>query len=282
MQESLVESELFGHERGAFSGAIAAKPGLLEIAHGGTIFLDEVGELALGIQAKLLRAVESRRVMRVGGVREHEIDFRLVTATNRDLEAEVRAGRFRRDLLYRLAVATVEIPPLRERPREIEILARAFLADACRRAGRSPLSLSEAAMQRLEAHAWPGNVRELRNAMLLVAATVIGERIEPGDLRLAGAAREPGGSATDSARERSDAPRASDARLDAAAAAAGAPARPIAEEIEQLEARRMAEALAACGGVQIRAAALIGMPLRTFSTKAKQYGLSSRGPKKTS
>jgi DNA-binding NtrC family response regulator len=273
IQESLVESELFGHDKGAFSGATSTKPGLLETAHGGTVFLDELGELPLGIQAKLLRAVESRRIMRVGSVREHEVDFRLVTATNRDLQVEVQAGRFRRDLLYRLNVATVEIPPLRERPREIGILARTFLDDGCRRAERLPLALSAGAVQRLAAHPWPGNVRELRNTMLLAAATATGDVVEAGDLRLVNAASEGAAGATRGATTN-----------DAAypPSGAGRPVRPVAEELEQLEALRMAEALAACGGVQIRAAELIGMPIRTFSTKVKQYGLSGRESKKPS
>ncbi len=139
MPEALVESELFGHEKGAFSDARAAKPGLLERASGGTVFLDEVGELPLGVQAKLLRALEAKRITRLGDVREREVDLRIVAATNRDLEAEVAAGRFRRDLLFRLGAAVVELPPLRHRPREISILARAFLAAACARAGRPPL-----------------------------------------------------------------------------------------------------------------------------------------------
>jgi transcriptional regulator with GAF, ATPase, and Fis domain len=282
LQDSLVESELFGHERGAFSGAVTAKPGLLETAQGGTVFLDEVGELPAAIQAKLLRATESRRVLRVGGIREIEVDFRLVAATNRDLDAEVAAGRFRRDLLYRLAVATVEIPPLRERPRESELLARAFLDEGCRQVGRAPLALSEAAVRQLAAHDWPGNVRELRNAMLLAAATAAGDVVETVEFR----------------RTRADARAASIHRADAPSSPHAAPAGPavrpanvgarpnaapltIAEEVAQLEARRMAEALAACDGVHNRAAALIGMPLRTFTTKVKLYGLSTqRLPKK--
>jgi DNA-binding NtrC family response regulator len=274
IQESLVESELFGHEKGAFSGATSTKPGLLQTADGGTAFLDEVGELAPGIQAKLLRVVESHRITRVGSVREQAVDFRLVTATNRDLPAEVQAGRFRRDLLYRLNGATVEIPPLRDRPREIEILAREFLDEACRRAERLPLSLSASALQRLEAHGWPGNVRELRNAMQLAAATVVGDVVEAADLRLVNAVLGQGAGATGVATT-------SDAAV-RAPSSAGRPVRPIAEELEQLEALRMAEALAACGGVQIRAAELIGMPMRTFSSKVKQYGLTTRLPKKTS
>jgi len=259
LPDNLVESELFGHDKGAFSGAIATKPGLLEVAQGGTVFLDEVGELPPAVQAKLLRALESHRITRIGGIREIEVDFRLVSATNRDLPAEVHAGRFRRDLLYRLAVATVEIPPLRERPGELEILARAFLDEGCRRVERPPLALSGAAMQRLAAHAWPGNVRELRNAMLLAAATANGDPVEAEDLRLV------------------DAPPAAPAVRPPGTALG--PTRPVAQELEQLEQRRMAEALAACGGVHSHAAQLIGMPMRTFTTKVKQYGLARHGRK---
>jgi two-component system, NtrC family, response regulator AtoC len=266
IQESLVESELFGHEKGAFSGATSTKPGLLEAADRGTVFLDEVGELPLGIQAKLLRAVESRRITRVGSIREHEVDFRLVAATNRNLLADVEAGRFRRDLLYRLNAATVEIPPLRERRQEIGILSRAFLDAACRRADRSPLAFSAGAVQQLEAHHWPGNVRELRNAMMLAAATAVGDVVEAEDLHLPNAAS---GCSAGGTRVAGGAP--SSARRTVL---------PVAEELGQLEALRMAEALDACGGVRMRAAEFIGMPIRTFSTKMKQYGLARRGSKR--
>jgi len=259
IQETLAESELFGHEKGAFSGAAAAKAGLLEAAAGGTVFLDEVGELPPTVQAKLLRAVEARRVTRVGSLRERELDVRIVAATNRDLAAEVQAGRFRRDLLFRLNVATVLLPPLRERPREIAILARAFIDEACRRAARAPLEFAPAAMRVLASHAWPGNVRELRNTMSLLAVTVEGGVVTPSDLALAASATGRGASTSD----------------DDASASASA-FRPITEEVNQLEARRMAEALAATDGVHKRAAVLIGMPIRTFTTKVKLYGLRDR------
>jgi len=265
MPEALVESELFGHEKGAFSDARAAKPGLLERADGGTVFLDEVGELPLAAQAKLLRALEAKRVTRLGDVREREVDFRVVAATNRDLGAEVAAGRFRQDLLFRLSAAVIELPPLRHRPREISILARVFLAAAGARAGRPPLELSEAALQALGAYPFPGNVRELKNAMEYAAATEEGGVVEPWSLpdRIAGRASTPPA---------------------AGSAAPPAPAtrrfRPIAEELRELERARMGEALEASGGVQTRAAELLGMPIRTFGFKLKQYGLSPREAKR--
>jgi len=260
IQETLAESELFGHEKGAFSGAACTKAGLLEAAAGGTVFLDEVGELPLAVQAKLLRAVEARRVTPVGSLRERELDVRIVAATNRDLDDEVRAGRFRRDLLYRLNAATVVLPPLRERPRELVLLSRVFLDEACRRVGRAVPAIAPSAMRALAAHGWPGNVRELRNTMELVAVTVEGDVVEARDLELA---------------IRLDAP----ATLSVPVAEGSSPGpgfRPITEEVSQLEARRMAEALDATGGVHTRAAALIGMPLRTFTTKVKLYGLRAR------
>ncbi|MBL9003283.1 MAG: sigma 54-interacting transcriptional regulator [Myxococcales bacterium] len=172
LPESLAESELFGHERGAFSGAVATKVGLLEAGHGGTVFLDEVGELPLSLQAKLLRVLENKRLVRVGDTRERPVDIRIVAATNRHLDAEVKSGRFRQDLYFRLASAVIVLPPLRERPRELPILARAFLAQASAKLGREPLLLAPAALERLLRYAWPGNVRELRNAMDYAAAVV--------------------------------------------------------------------------------------------------------------
>jgi transcriptional regulator with GAF, ATPase, and Fis domain len=157
---SLIESELFGHIRGAFTGATADRAGALEAADGGTIFLDEIGELPLDLQPKLLRALERREVRRVGANDFQRVDIRVVAATNRSLAAEVDAGRFREDLYYRLAVVTVALPPLRERPDDIALLARRFAADIGRGA-----TLSPRALRAFESQAWPGNVRELRNAV---------------------------------------------------------------------------------------------------------------------
>jgi DNA-binding NtrC family response regulator len=263
--ETLVDDELFGHDKGAFSDAKAVKQGLLERAHGGTVFFDEVGELPAGAQAKLLRALEVGRVTRLGDVREREIDIRLVAATNRDLDAECRAGRFRRDLLFRLGAAVVNLPPLRHRPREVPILARMFLAEACARAGRPALEISEAALHRLAAYDWPGNVRELKNAIGYAVATLDGDAVQPWDL--------PAALAASSASQPPPPTEAKDA-----------PPRhrfvPLAEEIRQLERARIQEALEASGGVQRYAAELIGMPLRTLVLKLKQYGLQARDAKR--
>jgi transcriptional regulator with GAF, ATPase, and Fis domain len=159
---TLIESELFGHEKGSFTGAATARAGAFEEAEGGTVFLDELGELPLELQPKLLRVLEQREVRRVGSNRPRPVNVRVIAATNRELRSEVNRGSFRADLYYRLAVVTVSLPPLRDRPGDIELLARTFLEELGRRAGRT-LSLSDRALARLQASQWPGNVRELRN-----------------------------------------------------------------------------------------------------------------------
>ncbi|MBI2894866.1 MAG: sigma 54-interacting transcriptional regulator [Deltaproteobacteria bacterium] len=251
LQDNLVESELFGFARGAFTGAVNAKPGLFETATGGTLFLDEVGELSPATQAKLLRALETKKVARLGEVQEREVDIRIVAATNRDLEEEVGKGRFRADLFYRLGAATVWLPPLRDRPRELRVLADRFLEAACTRAGRELLRLSEPALRILAGYPWPGNARELKNAMDYLAATVTGAMALEAHLPerlLRGVAKS-----TEGAVE------------------------PVEDELRRIERKRMAEALESCGKSPARAARLIKMPLRTFYTKAKQYGLGRKG-----
>ncbi|HLL25765.1 MAG TPA: sigma 54-interacting transcriptional regulator, partial [Kofleriaceae bacterium] len=176
--EHLAESELFGHERGAFTGAVAAKAGMLELASGGTVFLDELGELSLAVQAKLLRVLETQELQRVGDVKLRQVDIRIVAATNRDLQHEIAAGRFRQDLFFRLGAAQVVLPPLRNRPRDLAMLARKMIATGCERLGRRPLRLSIAAMQALFLHRWPGNVRELKHAMDYAAATAPDNAVE--------------------------------------------------------------------------------------------------------
>ncbi|WP_437725804.1 sigma 54-interacting transcriptional regulator [Sorangium sp. So ce861] len=273
MPESLVESELFGYERGAFSGAAGPKPGLLEHGSGGTVFLDEIGDLSASAQAKILRAIEAKKILRLGDVREREVDIRLVAATHKDLQGEVKAGRFRQDLYYRLGAATVILPPLRERPREILALSRAFLADACARAGREEMVLSTEATELFATYAWPGNVRELKNVIEYIAATVSARIVERGHL--------PAPLAPASPRAESAPPSvapAAPAAGDAAPAARGPGRsfRPLAEEVRELERTRIAEALAAVGGVQTKAAEALHMPLRTFVLKMNRYGLAKR------
>lgn len=182
LNEALLESELFGHEKGAFTGALKQKKGKLEIAEEGTIFLDEVGELALNIQAKLLRALQEREFERVGGTRSIKADFRLIAATNRDLEASVRNGTFREDLYYRLNVISVVLPPLRQRSQDIPLLAKYFAAESGKRIRQRSIRLSSEALACLINYAWPGNVRELRN--VIERAVVLGETdsILPEDL----------------------------------------------------------------------------------------------------
>jgi two-component system response regulator AtoC len=182
--EQLFESELFGHERGAFTGASETKPGLLETAPGGTVLLDEIGELPLSLQVRLLRVLETRQVTRVGGLKPRPIDVRFVAATNRNLEVEVAAGRFRRDLYFRLNGMTLHIPPLRARPGEIEQLARIFLAQFSAQLRRPTPELDEDAQRLLKEYLWPGNVRELRNMMERAALLCAGDRVHPEHLMI--------------------------------------------------------------------------------------------------
>jgi transcriptional regulator with PAS, ATPase and Fis domain len=165
LPESILESELFGHERGAFTGADKRKAGYLETAHGGTLFLDEIGELGPSMQTRLLRVLEDHKFMRVGGREEISSDLRVIAATNRELEREVREGRFRQDLYFRLAAFIIRLPPLRERPSEIDLFAELFARQFARRMNRPRFRLTPEAMSVLRAHDWPGNVRELRNAV---------------------------------------------------------------------------------------------------------------------
>ncbi|XXZ23452.1 sigma-54 dependent transcriptional regulator [Sorangium sp. So ce307] len=182
--ESLVESELFGHEKGAFTGATTAKAGWFEAADGGTLFLDEIGDLSLPLQVKLLRVLQEREVVRLGSRQPIPIDVRLIAATNVDLEEAVTARKFREDLFYRLNVATLALPPLRERPGDILPLARYFLELYAHRLGSGPAALTTEAVGRLLEHPWPGNIRELENAMHHALLVCKGHQIAVADLRL--------------------------------------------------------------------------------------------------
>ncbi len=254
LPEQLLESELFGHERGAFSGAVAAKPGLFEQAAGGTLFLDEIGEMSPPLQAKLLRVLETKRLRRVGGVDERAVDVRVVSATHRDLDREVATGGFRADLLYRLRGMQIELPPLRARPQEIPILAARFVAETLRAAGREVLPIADDAQAALRAYRWPGNVRELRHALTSAAVLAEGAAITAADLPET--VRAGGGS--------SPGLRVSELGDDGLA---------LDEAVRAYERDRIERAMAAVGGNQTQAAKLLGIPRKTLVSKLKILGL---------
>jgi two-component system response regulator AtoC len=182
LPDALLESELFGHERGAFTGADRVKAGMMEVAHRGTLFLDEIGELPLGLQPKLLRALQERQIRRVGATRLLDVDVRLVSATSRDMAVQVRKGEFREDLFYRVNVITVTLPPLRERTGDVLRLAQHFLRRYGRNRERPLTAIEPEALARLEAHAWPGNVRELQNVIERACVLADGPALRAGDL----------------------------------------------------------------------------------------------------
>jgi two-component system, NtrC family, response regulator AtoC len=179
LPDNLLESELFGHERGAFTGADRQRIGYFEAAHTGTLLLDEIGEMPLALQAKLLRVLEQGRIVRLGATKDHAVDTRILCATHRDLAADVQSGRFRQDLFYRISTFTLRVPPLRDRPTEIELLAALMVRRVAAKAGLKPSSITPAASEILLTHSWPGNVRELRNVMEHAVVMAGGDPIEP-------------------------------------------------------------------------------------------------------
>jgi two-component system response regulator AtoC len=263
VSESLRESELFGYERGAFTDAKAGKPGLLEMAEGGTVFLDEIGEMSPSIQAMLLRAIETKQVMRIGGLRAKAIDIRFVAATNRDLVQEIREKRFRSDLYYRLNQISLEIPPLRERRSEIRPLAEAFLAELAGGEEGAP-RLGGEAVRLLESHAWDGNIRELRNVMNRALVLCDGDTIEPEHLPLE--------TIRGSAPPRSPIDEVDEIGSGDAAEGQTTPARVLTEE-ERAEHARIVAALRAEGGNQTRAARRLGMSRSTLLTRLDDLGI---------
>jgi DNA-binding NtrC family response regulator len=182
--ETLLEAELFGYERGAFTGATQRKPGKFELANRGTMFLDEIGELPMSLQGKILRALQEKTFDRLGGTASVKVDVRLVAATNRQLKQAVAARRFREDLYFRLSVFPITVPPLRERPEDIPLIARHFIETQCRELGRKPLTLAPATLQALQTYSWPGNVRELQNCLERAVILADGETIYPKHLNL--------------------------------------------------------------------------------------------------
>jgi DNA-binding NtrC family response regulator len=273
LSETLLESELFGHERGAFTGANQTKPGLLESTDGGTVFLDEIGEMPLSVQAKLLRVLEERSILRLGATKPRRIDVRFIWATNRNLRAEARAGRFRNDLYYRVAGAQFAIPPLRARASEIEPLARLFLARACRRSGRPVPQLSEGAVSALHRYSWPGNVRELRNviewACLACEGGPISEHHVPQEHQEAAVAElsfDQEATRVFPMRRAS----AADANQIVEAAAASEPGAASSDDVERM---RVLQALEQCAGNQTRAAKVLGVSRRTLINRLERLNL---------
>jgi DNA-binding NtrC family response regulator len=252
ISRELVESELFGHERGAFTGADARRAGRFEAASGGTIFLDEIGDMPTATQAKVLRVLQERTFERVGGQQPVEVDVRVVAATHRDLEDEVRRGRFREDLYYRLKVVEVELPALRERPEDVPALVEHFLTALSERLSRPKMPIAPAALARLARHAWPGNARELRNVVEQAAVLAGGPAIEEEDLRL------PAAPANDGAPGEAVEGRFSDAKRQA---------------VESFERSFLLAALRANGGNVSRTAAAIGMVRQSLQQKIRELGL---------
>ena len=251
---SLISSALFGHVRGAFTGAETEKKGLFEAADGGTLFLDEIGELTLAAQAALLRALETKRILRVGSTSEIEVDVRIVSATHRDLDEMVARGAFRQDLLFRLNTLTLDIPPLRKRPADIEPLAKAFLRSATPIDGVRVESVGIDALFALRGFAWPGNVRELKNAIEHAVVMCEGSSLRAHDLpeKIRNAQEH---KAVEAAPESVD----------------------YAARMRRAEVEILASALALAGGRQTEAARLLAMPLRTLKYRLAKLGVRSRG-----
>jgi transcriptional regulator with PAS, ATPase and Fis domain len=262
LTEALIESELFGYQKGAFTGAVQPKPGLIEAAHGGTLFLDEVGEMPAGQQAKLLRVLETREVLPVGALKPRTVDVRFVAATNRDLENEAMAGRFRSDLFFRLNGLCLWIPPLRERLGEIPTLANRFIAQMSQTLGRTPPVLSDEVLDLLRVHPWPGNIRELKNVIERAVVLCDGPELRPEHLVLDSGAQVSAPAAPANAIDHPGAALRERANQ-------GAPAH--LTPAQQLERERIVNALADCTWNQTRAAERLGMARRTLITKMIQY-----------
>jgi len=245
LAETLLESELFGHEKGAFTGADRRRDGRFASAHGGTLFLDEIGEISPAVQVKLLRFLQEREFERVGGGPTIRVDVRLVTATNRDLEQEVKDGRFREDLFYRLNVINIRVPPLRERPTDIPLLAHAFLRRFASENEKKIAGFTADALAAMTSHPWRGNVRELENCVERAVVMCRGDVVELGDL--------PTGVGPSSARGANGEPEVPGARLD------------------ELERHAILQTLEACGGSTSRAAKILGISVRKIQYRLREY-----------
>ncbi|HYH87565.1 MAG TPA: sigma 54-interacting transcriptional regulator, partial [Pyrinomonadaceae bacterium] len=250
LPESLFESEFFGHERGAFTGATATKRGLIEAADGSTLFLDEIGEMPQQTQAKLLQFLEEGRFRRVGATRDRDADVRVIAATNRNLADEVSTGRFRADLFYRLNVISLHVPPLRQRREDIPALVEHFVSMFRERFNRPALNLSDEARRRLADYDWPGNVRELRNAIERAAALATSDTIEAEQVLPAAAQHQGEG-------------------------------KPLAQNgatvtLDEIERQHILRVLEESGGNRERAAAILGISARTLYRKLREYETGER------
>ncbi len=246
LTRELLESELFGHERGAFTGAVNPKPGMLEVGHRGIVFLDEIGDMDPAIQPKLLKALEEKTFRRLGDVRDRHVDIRLIASTNLDLEAMVREKKFRDDLYYRISTLTLRIPPLRERPEDILVLAQNILRGVCARMGKPMVALSHAAEASLQKYPWPGNIRELSNVLERAMILLKGDLLDGADLGLDGAPSVPW----------SDGSKLLTLR-----------------EMERLHIERV---LMKTGGNVTEAAGILGMARRTLYDRLKSLGLAAK------
>jgi DNA-binding NtrC family response regulator len=255
--ENLLETELFGYEKGAFTGAAARKPGKFELAHRGTLFLDEIGELPLALQAKILRALEQRRFERVGGTAQLQVDVRVVAATNRNLKAAVAARQFREDLYFRLSVFPIAIPPLRERPDDIAMLANHFIERFSRDQNKKRLLLAPSALEELTTYPWPGNVRELQNCIERAVILTEGDTIHARHLNLS--FKQPLVVAPD------DDPWS---QIDTSGPLAAATQRVVSE----LERRKIEQALKEAGGNRAKAADILQIGFKALTAKLREHG----------
>ncbi|HEX5264596.1 MAG TPA: sigma-54 dependent transcriptional regulator, partial [Phenylobacterium sp.] len=259
LAESLLESELFGHEKGAFTGAVARRIGKFEEANGGTLLLDEISEMDARLQAKLLRAIQEREIDRVGGAKPVKVDIRILATSNRDLALAVREGAFREDLLYRLNVVNLRLPPLRERPGDVLALAEHFVRKYAAANGAPERPLSGEAKRRLASHRWPGNVRELENAMHRAVLMATGPEIEEQAIRLPDG--QPFAAADPHAR----------AAQAASLAAETASRSYVGQTVAAVEQQLIIDTLEHCLGNRTHAANILGISIRTLRNKLKEY-----------